>query len=67
MAEKLTPQQQLAVDNRGGKLLVSAAAGSVSDLPAVPDRVLAPFLAAEACIRILRYQRKHRCCRNNKR
>jgi len=28
MAEKLTPQQQLAVDNRGGKLLVSAAAGS---------------------------------------
>ena len=28
MAEKLTPQQQMAVDNRGGKLLVSAAAGS---------------------------------------
>ena len=28
MAEKLTHQQQLAVDNRGGKLLVSAAAGS---------------------------------------
>ena len=28
MADKLTPQQQLAVDNRGGKLLVSAAAGS---------------------------------------
>ena len=28
MAEKLTPQQQLAVDNRGGRLLVSAAAGS---------------------------------------
>ncbi len=28
MAEKLTVQQQLAVDNRGGKLLVSAAAGS---------------------------------------
>ena len=28
MAEKLTAQQQLAVDNRGGKLLVSAAAGS---------------------------------------
>lgn len=28
MAEKLTPQQQLAVENRGGKLLVSAAAGS---------------------------------------
>lgn len=28
MAEKLTPQQQQAVCNRGGKLLVSAAAGS---------------------------------------
>ena len=28
MAEKLTPQQQMAVKNRGGALLVSAAAGS---------------------------------------
>ena len=28
MAEKLTPQQLMAVKNRGGKLLVSAAAGS---------------------------------------
>ena len=28
MAEKLTPQQETAVRNRGGKLLVSAAAGS---------------------------------------
>ena len=28
MAEKLTYEQQLAVDNRGGRLLVSAAAGS---------------------------------------
>ena len=28
MAEKLTEQQQMAVENRGGKLLVSAAAGS---------------------------------------
>ena len=28
MAEQLTPQQKLAVENRGGKLLVSAAAGS---------------------------------------
>lgn len=28
MAEKLTPQQEMAVTNRGGKLLVSAAAGS---------------------------------------
>ena len=28
MAEKVTPQQRLAVENRGGKLLISAAAGS---------------------------------------
>ena len=28
MADKLTPQQKTAVENRGGKLLVSAAAGS---------------------------------------
>ena len=28
MADKLTPQQEMAVYNRGGKLLVSAAAGS---------------------------------------
>lgn len=28
MAEKLTPQQEQAVFNRGGNLLVSAAAGS---------------------------------------
>ena len=28
MAENLTPQQQMAVENRGGRLLVSAAAGS---------------------------------------
>lgn len=28
MAERLTPQQQQAVDDRGGNLLVSAAAGS---------------------------------------
>ena len=28
MAEKLTIEQQLAVSDRGGKLLVSAAAGS---------------------------------------
>ena len=28
MADKLTPQQEQAVHNRGGKLLVSAAAGS---------------------------------------
>lgn len=28
MSEKLTPQQRMAVENRGGRLLVSAAAGS---------------------------------------
>ena len=28
MAEKLTPQQKMAVEDRGGRLLVSAAAGS---------------------------------------
>ena len=28
MADKLTPQQAMAVENRGGTLLVSAAAGS---------------------------------------
>jgi len=28
MADKLTPQQKMAVENRGGRLLVSAAAGS---------------------------------------
>ena len=28
MSERLTPQQRMAVENRGGKLLVSAAAGS---------------------------------------
>lgn len=28
MADKLTPQQKMAVENRGGELLVSAAAGS---------------------------------------
>ena len=28
MAEQLTPQQRAAVENRGGKLLVSASAGS---------------------------------------
>ena len=28
MAEKLTPQQEQAVTNRGGRLLISAAAGS---------------------------------------
>ena len=39
MAEKLTPSQQLAVDDRGGKLLVSAAAGSGKTMVLV-DRLL---------------------------
>lgn len=39
MAEKLTEQQQMAVDNRGGKLLVSAAAGS-GKTKVLVDRVL---------------------------
>lgn len=39
MAEKLTPQQHQAVHNRGGKLLVSAAAGS-GKTKVLVDRVL---------------------------
>ena len=39
MAEKLTPQQDLAVHNRGGKLLVSAAAGS-GKTKVLIDRIL---------------------------
>ena len=39
MAEKLTPQQQEAVYNRGGKLLVSAAAGS-GKTKVLVDRIL---------------------------
>lgn len=39
MAEKLTPQQQEAVCNRGGKLLVSAAAGS-GKTKVLVDRIL---------------------------
>lgn len=39
MAEKLTPQQQMVVDDRGGKLLVSAAAGS-GKTKVLVDRVL---------------------------
>lgn len=39
MAEKLTPQQHLAVHNRGGKLLVSAAAGS-GKTKVLVDRIL---------------------------
>ena len=39
MAEKLTPQQKMAVENRGGKLLVSAAAGS-GKTKVLVDRVM---------------------------
>ena len=43
MADKLTPQQALAVSNRGGKLLVSAAAGS-GKAKVVIDRLLSYLL-----------------------
>ena len=39
MAEKLTPQQALAVSDRGGTLLVSAAAGS-GKTKVLVDRIL---------------------------
>ena len=40
MADKLTPQQEQAVHNRGGKLLVSAAAGS-GKTKVLVDRLMA--------------------------
>ena len=43
MAEKLTPQQEQAVHNRGGKLLVSAAAGS-GKTKVLVDRLLTYLL-----------------------
>lgn len=46
MAEKLTPQQRQAVENRGGKLLVSAAAGS-GKTKVLVDRLLG-YLKNEA-------------------
>lgn len=45
MAEKLTPQQKSAVENRGGKLLVSAAAGS-GKTKVLVDRLLSYILDA---------------------
>ena len=45
MADKLTPQQQMAVTSRGGKLLVSAAAGS-GKTKVLVDRLLG-FLTQE--------------------
>ncbi len=43
MAEKLTPQQEMAVRDRGGKLLVSAAAGS-GKTKVLVDRLLSYIL-----------------------
>ena len=43
MAEQLTPQQALAVNNRGGRLLVSAAAGS-GKTKVLVDRLLSYIL-----------------------
>ena len=43
MAEKATPQQKMAVENRGGKLLVSAAAGS-GKTKVLVDRLLGYLL-----------------------
>ena len=43
MADKLTPQQEMAVHNRGGKLLVSAAAGS-GKTKVLVDRLLSYLL-----------------------
>ena len=43
MADKLTPQQEMAVNNRGGKLLVSAAAGS-GKTKVLVDRLLSYVL-----------------------
>ena len=43
MADKLTPQQEMAVRNRGGKLLVSAAAGS-GKTKVLVDRLLSYIL-----------------------
>ena len=40
MADKLTPQQALAVSDRGGRLLVSAAAGS-GKTKVLVDRLMA--------------------------
>lgn len=47
MAERLTPQQKCAVENRGGKLLVSAAAGS-GKTKVLVDRLLSYILDADA-------------------
>lgn len=47
MAEQLTPQQKLAVENRGGKLLISAAAGS-GKTKVLVDRLMSYLTDANA-------------------
>ena len=47
MADKLTPQQEMAVKNRGGRLLVSAAAGS-GKTKVLVDRLLS-YIMDPAC------------------
>ena len=46
MAEELTPQQRKAVEDRGGKLLVSAAAGS-GKTKVLVDRLMSYLLDPE--------------------
>ena len=47
MAEKLTPQQHQAVHDRGGNLLISAAAGS-GKTKVLVDRLLSMILSETA-------------------
>ncbi len=51
MSEKLTEQQQMAVENRGGKLLVSAAAGS-GKTKVLVDRLLLYLLEGKGKVNI---------------
>ena len=51
MAEKLTFEQQQAVENRGGKLLVSAAAGS-GKTKVLVDRLMSYILSADKPVNI---------------
>ena len=59
MAEKLTPQQRQAVENRGGKLLVSAAAGS-GKTKVLVDRLLGYLKDPRRdLVPVLRFIEKH--------
>ena len=51
MAEQLTVQQKKAVENRGGKLLVSAAAGS-GKTKVLVDRLMLYLLQGKGSINI---------------